>query len=231
MYIVEGNIGAGKTTFLSLLAKQLPHFEVIFEPLDSWHSQENGQSLLSHFYTEPQRWAYTLETLTMISRVKSHLTDQQRTNAPFIMERSIYSGHYCFALNGYETGFMSSIEWNIYNEWFKFLITGKCKAPHGFIYLQTTPENSFNRIQKRSRNGESSIPLEYVEQIHKRHDDFLVHKKNLLPELHNLPVLILDANEEFENQSAMMEQHAEKVALFIAQTQQTKPLVSKQKEV
>jgi deoxyadenosine/deoxycytidine kinase len=215
MFFVEGPIGAGKTTFLRLIQEKLPELAVVFEPLHSWENKVYGQSILANFYKDPHRWAYTMETLAMACRVQEHLREQQNPNPFRLMERSIYSGHYVFATNGYHNGFLDELEWRVYLEWFNFLVTGRCKAPQGFIYLKVDPEIAYERIKKRDRDAEKTISLEYIKQIHQCHEDFLVHKKNLLTELKNVPVLILNCNEEFEADAEMFDLHAQKVFAFV----------------
>ena len=105
MYILEGNIGAGKSTFLKLIGDRMPNISVGLEPLNNWHSEKSGQSLLQQFYTDPKRWAFTLETVAMMSRVKEHMLEQHIPSSFRIVERSIYSGYYCFAQNSYDSGF------------------------------------------------------------------------------------------------------------------------------
>ena len=221
MYIVEGNIGAGKSTFLKLIQQYLPHVSVALEPLHDWQKQVYGQSLLANFYQNPKRWAYTIETLTMMCRVKEHRREQQYPNQNRMMERSIYSGHYCFAHNGYEHQFMTDIEWKIYNNWFDFLIPGKCKAPLGFIYLRVEPEVAYERIKKRNRLTEKELTLAYVKQIHEKHEQFLVEKKSLIPDIKNAPVLTLDCNQEFETDEAQLKRHFVKLEEFLMSTQAT----------
>ena len=160
-------------------------------------------------------WAYTMETVTMVGRVQEHLKEQEHPNPFRLMERSIYSGHYCFATNGYQMGFLSELEWKVYLAWFNFLVTERCKVPHGFIYLQVDPEVAYERIKKRQRAGESSISLEYLKQIHHCHENFLVEKINVLPELAQTPVLILDCSQEFESEHAQFIAHAQKVVEFM----------------
>lgn len=202
MYLLEGNMGAGKSTLLLLIKKYLPHFEVVTEPVTSWQDGNYGQSLLGHFYQDTFRWAYTMETITLITRVKEHLKEQQENINKKIMERSIYSGYYCFAKNCYKQGNMSNVEWNAYNAWFEFLVQQKCNAPSGFIYLYTTPKVSFERMNKRNRLGEEIVPFSYLEELHIAHENFLLDKKDILPELRNIPVLRLDASKEFfENET------------------------------
>lgn len=216
MYILEGTIGAGKSTFLKLLAHELPHLTVKLEPVDTWQSQEYGQSLLTNFYENPTRWAYTLETLTMICRVQEHLRQQNNSN-PILVERSIYSGHYVFARNSYENGFLNNLEWHLYNQFFNFL-TSQCNPPQGFIYLRVSPEIAYGRIKKRKRTAEASISLDYLNQINQQHEKFLDKKEDILPNLRNIPILILDCNKEFEIDIEQFKQQCSRVQEFIEST-------------
>lgn len=215
MYIVEANIGAGKSTFLRMIQSHIPQITAVFEPLHNWQSQVYGQSILSNFYKDPKRWAYTMETLAMACRVQQHMSEQENPNPLRVMERSIYSGHYAFATNSYQNGFLSPLEWNLYLEWFNFIVTGHCKAPQGFIYLHVDPEVAYERIKKRNRSAEKTISLEYIKQIHDRHQAFLVEKRDVLPELHNVPVLILDCNKDFESDPSEFYLHAQAAAHFM----------------
>jgi len=216
MYIVEGNIGAGKSTFLTLIEKHLPQFTVALEPLNNWQKQVYGQSLLANFYEDTRRWAYTLETLTMICRVREHLAEQKNNDPYRLMERSIYSGHYCFAKNGFQNGFLTPLEWEIYSAWFATLIPGKCLPPRGFIYLQVTPEVSYERIKKRNRLAEKNISLKYLKQIYECHENFLIHKTDVIDEIKNVPVLVLNCNQEFESDPEYLKELLHKVELFIS---------------
>jgi deoxyadenosine/deoxycytidine kinase len=218
MYIVEGNIGAGKSTFLKLINNYLPEISVVFEPINNWQNQIGGQSLLSNFYQDPQRWAYTMETLAMSCRVQEHLKEQTNPNPLRLIERSIYSGHYCFSLNGYKTGAMTQTEWYVYLELFNFLIPNKCKPPKGFIYLKVSPQIAYERAKKRNRSSELSMPFSYLQEIDECHDNFLIHKNNILPELKQVPVLVLDCNEDFEENHEQLVKHAQEIQKFINQT-------------
>lgn len=221
MYIVEGNIGTGKSTFLKLIEQRLPHISIALEPLHNWQSTENGQSLLNNFYDEPKRWAYTLETLAMMCRVREHLQEQQHTNPNRIVERSIYSGHYCFAQNGYEHNFMNEQEWLMYYHQFQFLIPNKCRTPHGFIYLRAEPEIAFERVKKRNREAEKNLTLDYLRQIHEKHESFLLTQKKHNPYIAITPVLVLDCNQDFESNETKLQEHILKVQEFMALTQQS----------
>lgn len=219
MYIIEGNIGAGKTTFLNIIKTYMPHVTIVDEPLASWDNKTHGQSLLECFYKDTPRWAFTMEMFTLMCRVKEHMREEQNKYEHIVMERSIYSGYYCFALNSYQQGCMTDLEWEIHQQWFDYLVKDKCAHPHGFIYLRTSPERAYERTKKRNRLGEETIPLVYLQQIHNRLESFLINKENLLPGLEQVPVLILDCNEEFASEENKRNQLIDAVANFLTITQ------------
>ena len=219
MYIVEGNTGVGKSSFLTLMTKYCPEISVIHEPVENWSAEFSGKSLLENFYQHPKRWAYTMETMTMFSRVKEHVREQQPLNLNRLMERSIYSGHYCFAKNGHAHGFFTQLEWEIYSQWVDYLITNQCKAPQGFIYLQATPEVCFERMRKRNRSGEESVQMDYVQQIHDWHEKLLIDKQDIPENLQQVPVLVLDCNQDFVENPDRMQVFANQVRDFLLQTQ------------
>lgn len=217
MYIVEGNIGAGKSTFITLLQQALPMLSCSLEPVNTWANQAYGKSLLEEFYTNPKRWAFTIETLAMICRSRDYLA-LDTTNPHHVMERSLYSGHYCFALNGRREGFFTDVEWDIYQQWVSFIFSHKATPPRGFIYLRTSPEVCADRIAQRSRTGESHIPLSYLEHIHYWHDQFLLEKNNIDTTITNVPVLTLDVTVDFVQTPETMAQHVQKIIAFVEQT-------------
>ncbi len=217
MYIVEGNIGVGKSTFLKLVKQYLPEIEIFTEPKDNWTNQIYGQSLLGNFYKDPKRWAYTIETLAMACRARDHIREQEKKMFNVIMERSIYSGHYCFSLNGYQNGFFTQLEWQIYNNWIDFLLHKKCKPPHGFIYLKADPQICFDRVKKRNRISEKKITLAYLRQIDYWHERFLVQKEGIANNLKTIPVLILDCTHDFIENEENMYKHVAKLQAFFEQ--------------
>jgi deoxyadenosine/deoxycytidine kinase len=217
MYIIEGNIGTGKSTFLRAISAHLPHLSIGLEPLNNWQGEEYGQSLLKNFYEDPKRWAYTLETLTLMVRIKEQLAEQTTQEPMRLVERSIYSGYYCFTKNGYEQGFLTDVEWHVYMQWFEFL-TQKCALPKGFIYLRTSPEISFERIKKRNRFAETNISLDYIRQIHEKHEEFLITKQKIEPKLQNIPVLVIDCDKEFEHSPETIACHAQTITNFLHTT-------------
>jgi len=216
MFIVEGNIGTGKTTFLKALQQSLPHTLVSLEAVDYWQNESQGQSILENFYNAPERWAYSMETITLKIRIQEHLA-QQNSPIPLIVERSIYSGLHCFAYNSFQQGFLNQLEWNIYNSWFHFLTSKNCLPPHGFIYLQADPQVSYQRTLRRERQAENSISLQYLQQIHERHEKFLITKENMHHSIFDVPVLILDCNYDLVSDKKKLSDYVEHVRQFIHQ--------------
>jgi deoxyadenosine/deoxycytidine kinase len=230
MYIVEGNIGAGKSTFITLLQQHLPTLSFALEPVDTWAHQNYGTSLLEEFYNDPKRWAFTIETLAMICRSRDYLSPQAQ-QPHHVMERSIYSGHYCFAFNGRQEGYFTEVEWDIYSHWVSFIFSHKTTPPNGFIYLRAEPEVCKERIAQRSRTGESGIPLEYLQQIHYWHDQFLLEKKNIDATIADVPVLVLDVTNDFVANPEAMKIHADAVNEFILQCGHLQKTTAKQRTI
>ena len=222
--VVEGNIGAGKSTFLRLIGENL-HIDVVYESTDKWQRKNEGDNLLDLFYKDTSRWAYTFQSYAFITRIQSQLDHMRsvQSSKPQIYERSVYCDRYCFAKNCYELGLMSAMEWHIYKEWFNWIVESYTSQPIGFIYLQTSPEVCYERIQKRSRCEESNIPLSYLQTLHDRHEEWLVHHTEVSSWLRNIPVLVLDCNEEFENNMAHQQKLLDQVASFIAHLQGATP--------
>ena len=214
MFIVEGNIGTGKTTFLKALQHALSDTLITFEAVEYWQNESNGQSILQNFYESPHRWAYSMETIALKIRIQEHIA-QQQSIMPNIVERSIYSGYHCFAKNSFEQGFLNQLEWNIYNAWFDFLTAQQCMPPQGFIYLQADPGLSYYRTIERKRGAEESISLAYMEQIHAKHEQFLIAKQGIHPSIANTPVLVLDCNYDLLHDKKKLLDYVEHVKQFI----------------
>jgi deoxyadenosine/deoxycytidine kinase len=222
MYLLEGNIGVGKSTFLRLVQEQCHNIKVIQEPQESWTSQTYGQSLLENFYKDTQRWAYTIETLALVTRIKHHMSTQALNLPLCLMERSVYSGHYCFAQNGYANGFLSPLEWDVYSRMVDVLVNQHCKPPHGFIYLRAQPEICFDRVKKRHRQGEDRMTLEYLTHIDKWHEKFLIEKKGIARNLINIPVLMLDAQFDVTTHPERFRDYVQQVKDFMLNTEQNR---------
>jgi deoxyadenosine/deoxycytidine kinase len=202
-----------------MLAQHEPSVQIIHEPLQDWEDSIASKSLLSNFYEDPYRWAFTMESNTLLSRSQEYMLIQKSDTITF-MERSLFSGYYCFAYNSYQSGFLTNLEWHLYRTLFHEFVAQTCKPPTGFIYLRVDPEVAFERIKKRDRTAEKTITLDYIKQIHDRHEAFLVDKIDIMQQLVNTPVLIIDCNQEFETNDSHYAQHVKAVKQFIQSNNQ-----------
>lgn len=208
--IVEGNIGAGKSTFLSIVKKYLD-LDIIYEPHDRWQAVGGEHNLLELFYSDTKRWAYTFQTYAFVSRIVEQEKAKKEAIKPLLFERSVYSDRYCFAKNCFEMGTITALEWSLYKEWFSWLVETHVSAPDGFIYLKASPEKCLERILKRQRSEERNVPLEYIQKLYEKHEDFLVKRLDLASSLLDVPILVLDCEEEFEANSSVQEEMAKQV--------------------
>lgn len=183
IYFIEANIGTGKSTFLSLVEKYYSDIaQVIYEPVDTWTNfkDKDGVNILDHFYNSPQKYAYVFQNIAFMSKV--NLISQIDMTKQFVfIERSIWSDKYVFAKNCYLNKMMNNIEYQVYLMWFDW-IQEKCNtiASKKFVYLKCEPEISFQRLQKRGRKEECGIDINYIRQIHDRHEEWLVNEYNVM---------------------------------------------------
>ncbi len=193
-YIVEGNIGSGKSTFCKKFLDNNSDMEVHLEPVDEWINMKDDithKNLLQYFYDDQERWSYSFQSYAFITRI--NCVTKPTVKKGKLVERSIFTDRNVFAKALYETGKMSNIEWKMYNKWFDWLVQdliNKIGEPAGIIYLRCKPEVSYERLKIRSRNEEASVPLEYLKKLHDYHDQWLLDNKN---------AIVIDVNKDFEN--------------------------------
>ena len=169
---ISGNIGSGKTTLTTKLAKHYkwdPHFEDV----------ENNP-YLNDFYKEMQRWSFNLQVYFLNSRFRQ-IIDIKKRNKKFIQDRTIYEDAYIFAPNLHAMGLMSTRDFDNYKQLFS-LMDSFVEGPDLLIYLRASVPTLVEQIQKRGREYESSIRLDYLSQLNKRYEDWIENydKGNLL---------------------------------------------------
>jgi deoxyadenosine/deoxycytidine kinase len=160
---VAGNIGAGKTTLTELLAKNyawVPHYEDVDE-----------NPYLNDFYNDMQRWSFNLQVYFLNSRFKQILTIKQ-SEKTIIQDRTIYEDAEIFAPNLHAMGLMSTRDFNNYKTLFDLMIS-LVKPPDLLIYLRGSIPTLVNQIQKRGREYENSIRLDYLKQLNERYDKWI----------------------------------------------------------
>jgi deoxycitidine kinase len=176
---LDGNIGAGKSTLLEAIRTHLPSVTVIPEPVGEWlqMTNEKGESLLSLFYSDKRRWAYTFQNCAILTRlmdtmkiIKEYEADPSKPRI-IITERSVLTDRYVFAEMLHKQGFLDDLEWNLYLKWFHHFAADL--PVKGIIHLATSASTSKDRIGIRGRTGEESIPIEYLNDLDEQHNTWI----------------------------------------------------------
>ena len=177
---IEGNIGSGKSTFISELQKYInkncKYAEILQEPVEQWLKLKDskGKNVLEHYYADSKKYAFGFQMNAFISRVKDIVDYKNKyPNKIIFVERSVYTDKNVFCHMNYLNGNISEMEYMIYNQWFDFYSEHFNLRPDGYVYLKTDYKNCLDRIKKRDRNGEDSIPIEYLKSLEEFHDEWL----------------------------------------------------------
>jgi deoxyadenosine/deoxycytidine kinase len=152
---VAGNIGAGKTTLTELLSKHykwIPHFEDV-----------DHNPYLMDFYEDMPRWSFNLQIYFLNSRLRQ-LVEIQKGTETIIQDRTIYEDANIFAPNLHDMGLMSKRDFDNYYHFFQTLKT-LVQPPDLLIYLQASVPTLVGQIQKRGREYEENIRLDYLKKL------------------------------------------------------------------
>jgi len=160
---VAGNIGAGKTTLTEMLAKHYgwePYFE------DVEHNP-----YLSDFYEDMPRWSFNLQMYFLNSRIKQQLAIRAGSKT-VIQDRTIYEDAAIFAPNLYEMGLMSGRDFENYQSFFNNL-KQLINPPDLLIYLKASVPKLVDQIQKRGREYEENIRLDYLKRLNEFYNKWI----------------------------------------------------------
>jgi deoxycitidine kinase len=170
-YIVEGNIGSGKTELLNKLNEYID-CEIIKEPVDVWQNISiDEKNILQQFYENPTRYAYLFQTIVFKTRLQS--IDIKQIKRYRFSERSIWTDKYVFGRSCIESNKMNKLETIAYYQWFDWLEKKFFKRPDGIIYLYCTPDKCYERVNIRSRTEETTIKTDYLNSIHDYHEEWI----------------------------------------------------------
>ena len=163
---VAGNIGAGKTTLSKLLAKHYkwtPHYEDVENPY------------LNDFYNDMQRWSFNLQIYFLNSRF-NHIINIKKSKKTVIQDRTIYEDAEIFAPSLHSMGLMSTRDFKNYKMLFDLMVS-LVQPLDLLIYLQATVPTLVNQIQKRGREYENSIRLDYLKLLNERYENWIKNYK------------------------------------------------------
>jgi len=218
---IEGNIGSGKSTLLANLRENYKNNDnVIFlkEPVDEWAKIKdiNGTTILEKFYADQEKYSFSFQMMAYVSRIKvlrdtlKEKTKKDNNNYIIITERSLYTDKMVFAKMLYDSGKIEDVNYQIYLNWFD-TFSGEFPV-HKVIYVKAAPEKCYERIAKRSREGEENIPLEYLTACSLYHD-------NMLDKTNNTCVcneqLILDGNIDIYENKTQVDEWIQEIEQYI----------------
>lgn len=160
---VAGNIGSGKTTLTGLLAKHFnwtPHYEEV-----------EHNPYLDSFYEDMQRWSFNIQIFFLNKRFLD-VVEISKHDDIVIQDRSIYEDACIFAPNLHNMGLMSTRDFENYSSLFT-LMSSLVKAPDLLIYLRSSIPHLVGNIQKRGREYESSIRLDYLKGLNALYEEWI----------------------------------------------------------
>lgn len=175
---LEGNIGSGKSTLLEHMRKRFSDSKTwvfLQEPVDIWAEIKDaaGETMLSKFYGNPSKYAFAFQIMAYATRL--HMLKKLIQDNPectlVICERSLEADKHIFAKMLHDDGTMEDVMYQIYERFFAeyedmFTLSS-------VIYIRAEPEVCHERIARRSRTGESNIPLEYLKRCDDYHETWL----------------------------------------------------------
>lgn len=160
---VAGNIGSGKTTLTRMLAAQY-NWTPKFESVDY-------NPYLADFYEDMERWSFNLQIYFLNKRFKD-VVDISRSSDAIIQDRTIYEDARIFAPNLHGMGLMSTRDFENYTDLFNLMIS-LVNPPDLMIYLRSSIPNLISQIQKRGREYEKSIRIDYIAGLNERYEDWI----------------------------------------------------------
>ena len=179
---IAGNIGCGKTTLTTMLAKHYgwtPKFESV-----------SHNPYLEDYYKDIERWSYNLETYFLAQRFQDVL-EIAKSDEVIIQDRTIFEGVYIFVANNKAMGNLSDRDFDTYMQLFNLMIS-MVKKPDLLIYLKSSVPHLVSQIQKRGREYEKSISIEYLNNLNERYDEWIAG--------YDGQVLVIEADElDFQN--------------------------------
>ena len=160
---VAGNIGSGKSTLTRMLAKHYG-WEARFEAVDH-------NPYLEDYYRDIHRWSFNLEVYFLKERFRD-LIEIAKSDHTIVQDRSIFEGVYVFMQNNKAMGNLSDRDYETYMELFEQMMS-VVHYPDLMIYLRASVPHLVGNIQKRGREYEQTMKLEYLENLNRRYDEFI----------------------------------------------------------
>ncbi|MBP8686818.1 deoxynucleoside kinase [Segatella paludivivens] len=179
---IAGNIGSGKTTLTKMLAKRFG-WNPRFEPVDN-------NPYLADFYVDMERWSFNLQVYFLNKRFKE-VVEISKSEETIIQDRTIFEDACIFAPNLHGMGMMSDRDFANYSDLFDLMIS-LVDLPDLMIYIRTSVPTLVSHIEKRGRDFEKTIRIDYLTGLNKRYESWINDYKGHL-------IIIDGDNIDFEN--------------------------------
>ena len=179
---IAGNIGSGKTTLTRMLAKRYgwtPRFESI-----------DNNPYMDDFYADMERWSFNVQIYFLNKRFKD-IVDIHKSGETVIQDRTIFEDARIFARNLHEMGMMSDRDFDNYQDLFELMMS-LVSLPDLMIYIRSSIPNIVSQIEKRGREYEKTIRIDYLQGLNKRYEDWIKTYKGHL-------IIVDGDNVKFEN--------------------------------
>lgn len=167
---IAGNIGSGKTTLTKMLAAHYgwtPKFESVdFNPY------------LADFYEDMERWSFNLQIYFLNKRFQD-VVEISKHKEVIIQDRTIYEDARIFAPNLHEQGYMSDRDFDNYQDLFNLMMS-LVKMPDLMIYIRSGIPNLVAQIQKRGREYESGMRIDYLQGLNNKYEAWIADYKGKL---------------------------------------------------
>jgi deoxyadenosine/deoxycytidine kinase len=160
---IAGNIGSGKTTLTSLLARHYK-WEAHYEDADD-------NPYLNDFYEDMQRWSFNLQIYFLNNRF-AQITQIRKGSKTVVQDRTIYEDAFIFAPNLHAMGLMTTRDFNTYISLFN-MMQSFLSPPDLLIYLRGSVPSLVNQIQKRGREYENTIRIDYLKRLNERYEAWI----------------------------------------------------------
>lgn len=168
---IAGNIGSGKTTLTKMLVKRYG-WKPRFEPVDV-------NPYLSDFYADMSRWSFNLQIYFLNKRFRD-IVEISKSSDTIIQDRTIFEDARIFAPNLHDQGYMSDRDFANYSDLFDLMMS-LVGFPDLMIYIRSSIPNLISQIEKRGRDYEQTIRIDYLTGLNKRYEDWIsTYKGNLI---------------------------------------------------
>jgi deoxyadenosine/deoxycytidine kinase len=191
IYSIEGNIGAGKTTILKIIGKNFDDVTFVEEPVSQWQNL-GGDNLLEKFYKDPERWGFSFEFYSMLSKIKCLLKASESEKNIVIIERSLLSNKIFFDISK-DMNKLNDLEYGMLINTYNFYMQNIYPMLNGIIYLNTPVDLCVQRIIQRNRGEEVNVDKNYLLMLKDKFDE--------LSNYSTIPTLVIDGNFDLERDS------------------------------